>query len=122
MGHILHSQYCSHGLTRTTLVHTTVFPPASAVQGDSPWRGQLYLCRAYSKKRCLANTPGRSIDFVPSLPRREQGSTRDLVKHSSSEMGFQGLDVSELICPVPSCPHPTTVELDNKTRSGCPHG
>lgn len=27
MGHILHAQYCSHGLTRTTLVHRTVFPP-----------------------------------------------------------------------------------------------
>lgn len=44
------------------------------------------------------------------------------MKHSSSEMGFQGLGVSELVCPFPSCPRPTTAELDTKTRSGCPHG
>lgn len=27
MEHILHAQYCSHGLTRTTVVHAAISPP-----------------------------------------------------------------------------------------------
>lgn len=73
-----------------------------------------------SKERCLANKPGRFVDFARHFPEetlapfsREAKQLRD---------GLWGLDVSELVCSFPNCPHPTTAELDTKMRSGDPRG
>lgn len=41
---------------------------------ESSWHGKLYLSEAQSKVGCLANKPGRPVDFAPSPSRNDPGT------------------------------------------------